>query len=78
MNLMSVRSAVAIASRFSFAVEALHLLPPDRRQLLVKQSGELFLHESKFKRNPLTLLTKIKRKHWIFLMYVPSIVLCSS
>ena len=39
VNLMGVRSAVAIASRFSFAVEALHLLPPDGRQLHVKQSG---------------------------------------
>ena len=61
VNLMSVSSAVARGSSFSIDADACRLLAADGRQLPVKQRGKLFILECKFKRNPMTLMTKTKR-----------------
>ena len=58
---MSVSSAVARGSSFSFAADATHLLASDGGQLPVKQRGKLFFLECQFKRNPMTLVTKTRR-----------------
>ena len=61
VNLMSVSSAVARGSSFSFATNASHLLAPDGGQLPVKQCVKLFYLECKFNRNPMTLVKKTRR-----------------
>ena len=58
VTLMSVSSAVARGSSFSFTVDASHLMAPDGGQLPVKQRGKLFFLECKFNRNPMTLVTR--------------------
>ena len=61
VNLMSVSSAVARGSIFSFAADASHLLAPDGGQLPAKQRGKLFFPDCKFNGNPMTLMTKTRR-----------------
>ena len=61
VNLMNVSSAVARGSSFSFAADASHLLALDGGQLPVTQRRKLFFLECKFKRNPMTLVTKTRR-----------------
>ena len=61
VNLMSVSSAVARGSSFSFTADASHLLAPVGGQLPVKQRGRLFFLDCKFNRNPMTLVTKTRR-----------------
>ena len=60
VNLMSVSSAIARGSSFSFTSDSSHLVAPDGRRLPVKQRGKLFFLECKFKRNAMTLATKAK------------------
>ena len=60
VNLITVSTAVARASSFIFAADASHRLAPDGRQLTVKQRSKLFFLECKFKRNPMTLVTKTR------------------
>ena len=61
VNSMSVSSAVARGSSFSFAADASHLLASDGGQLPVKRRGKLFFLECKFMRKPMTLVTKTRR-----------------